>query len=111
MQCADDLKQAGGMNVNIRILCIGILALSMTTGAALSKRGDGTSALDDSAMMSPFYMDASMTTLKPEADFTAAWKALKDEDRADMLADCNDDVLKAKHADFCEIGFQLGGHQ
>ncbi|UVC18627.1 CBM9 family sugar-binding protein [Mesorhizobium onobrychidis] len=97
--------------MKIKIICIGVLALSVTTGAALSKRADGTSALDDAATMSPFYTDASMTTLKPEADFTAAWKALKDEDRADMLADCNDDVLKAKHPDFCQMGFQLGGHQ
>ena len=88
--------------MKIKILCIGILALSMTTGAALSRRGDGTSALDDTAMMSPFYTDASMTTLKPEADFTAAWKALKDEDRADMIRDCGDEDLESQACRFLQ---------
>ena len=97
--------------MKIKILCIGILALSMTTGAALSKRADGTSALDDSAMMSPFYMDSSMKTMKPDADFTTAWKAMKPEDAADMITDCGDATLNAKHAEFCAKAFQLGGHQ
>ncbi|WP_287074637.1 hypothetical protein [Mesorhizobium sp.] len=111
MQSADELNQAGGPIMKIRIICIGVLALSMTTGAALSRRGDGTSALDEATTMAPFYTDASMTTLKPEADFTAAWKALKDEDRTDMIGDCGDDALKAKHGDFCNMANQLGGHQ
>jgi hypothetical protein len=97
--------------MNIKILCVGILALSMTTGAALSKRADGTSSLDDSAMMSPFYSDASMKTTKPDADFTSAWKGLKAEDAADMITDCGDAELNAKHAEFCAKAFQLGGHQ
>lgn len=97
--------------MKIKILCVGILALSMTTGAALSKRADGTSALDDSAMMSPFYTDTSMKTLKPDSDFTDAWKALKDEDARDMITDCGDATLKAKYTEFCAKAFQLGGHQ
>jgi hypothetical protein len=97
--------------MKIRIICIGVLALSMMTSAALSRRSDGTSALDDTAMMSPFYQDASMTSMKPDADFTAAWKSLKDEDRAGMITDCGDAELNAKHAEFCAKAFQLGGHQ
>ena len=97
--------------MKIKILCIGILALSMTTGAALSKRADGTSSLDDSAMMSPFYSDASMKTMKPDADFTAAWKSMKPEDAADIITDCGDAELNARHQEFCGKAFQLGGHQ
>jgi hypothetical protein len=97
--------------MKIKILCIGILALSMMTSAALSKRGDGTSALDDSAMMSPFYSDASMKTMKPDADFTNAWQSMKTEDQADIITDCGDAELNARHQEFCAKAFQLGGHQ
>jgi hypothetical protein len=70
------------MVMNTKMLCMGAMALSMMTGAALAAGQSGTSALDDPAKMSPFFTNAGMKTMKPEADFMAAWMAMTEEDRA-----------------------------
>jgi hypothetical protein len=97
------------MTMNLKMICMGAMALSMMTGAALAGGRSGESALDDPGTMAPFYTDTSMTTLKPEADFGAAWTALKDEDRAGMMEDCSDEAIAKAHGDFCNMTNQLGG--
>jgi hypothetical protein len=88
-----------------KMLCMGAMALSMMTGAALA----GGGALDEPTKMSPFYTAADMKTLKSEAEFKAAWTALKAEDRAGLMKECGDaDVFKA-HNDFCQQATKLGG--
>jgi len=93
--------------MNIKMLCLGAMALAMTTGAALAS--GNTSALDDPAKMSPFFTDAGMKTMKSEADFKAAWMAMKEEDRAGMMKECGDEAIAKAHDNFCKMTKQLGG--
>ena len=93
--------------MNIKMLCLGAMALAMTTGAALAS--GNTSALDDPAKMSPFFTDAGMKTMKSEADFKAAWMAMKEEDRAGMMKECGDEAIAKAHDNFCTMTKQLGG--
>jgi len=91
------------MIMKVKIICVGAMALSMITGAALAAGG----ALDEPTKMAPFYTAADMKTLKSEADFKAAWAALKEEDRAEMKTECSDAAIVAAHGDFCT----MVGHQ
>jgi hypothetical protein len=91
------------MIMNLKMLCMGAMALSMMTGVALSAGG----ALDEPTKMAPFYTAADMKTLKSEEEFKAAWQTLKEEDRAEMKAECSDAAIVAAHGDFCE----MVGHQ
>ncbi|MHA6646255.1 hypothetical protein [Mesorhizobium sp. A623] len=93
--------------MNIKMLCLGALALSLTSGAAFAA-GDGTSALDNQEMMSPFYTDSGMKTMKSDEEFKAAWMAMKQEDREKMSKECDTDTEKL-HNDFCAKTKQLGG--
>jgi hypothetical protein len=95
--------------MNMKMLCIGAMALTMMTGAALAGGSTGTSALDDPAKMSPFFTDAGMKTMKSEAEFKAAWMAMKDEDRAGMMKECGDAAIAKAHDNFCKMTKQLGG--
>jgi hypothetical protein len=95
--------------MKIKMLCMGAMALTMITGAALAGSTSGTSALDDPAKMSPFFTDAGMKTMKPAEEFKAAWMSMKEEDRASMLKDCGDNVIGKSHDDFCKMTKQLGG--
>ncbi|CAN7182233.1 hypothetical protein [Mesorhizobium sp. LjNodule214] len=91
--------------MSLKMLCTGAMALSMMTGAALAGKGGG--ALDEPTKMAPFYTAADMKTLKSEADFKAAWTALKDEDRAAITQECGDIATAQTHGDFCT----MVGHQ
>lgn len=95
--------------MNVKMLTLGAMALALMTGSALAAGDKGTSALDDSAKMAPFYTDKDMKTLKSEADFKAAWMALTDDDRASMKKDCGDEVIAKEHDNFCKMTKQLGG--
>ena len=95
--------------MNIKMLCMGAMALTMMTGAALAGTTTGTSALDDPAKMSPFFTDAGMKTMKPAEEFKVAWLAMKEEDRAGMTKDCGDEAIAKAHDDFCKMTKQLGG--
>ena len=69
--------------MNVKMLCLGALALSLCGGAAFAA-GSGSSALDNSEMMKPFYTDSTMKTMVPEAEFKAAWmKMSKTRPRSD----------------------------
>ena len=93
----------------LKMLTMGAMALAMMTGAALAGSGTGTSALDDPAKMSPFFTDAGMKTMKSEAEFKAAWMAMKEEDRAGMMKECGDEAIAKAHDNFCKMTKQLGG--
>ncbi len=48
-----------------------------------------------------------MKTMKPEADFKAAWMAMSEEDRTSMS--CSDEGNAKEHNDFCAMTKKLGG--
>lgn len=93
--------------MNLKMLTMGAMALAMMTGSALA--AGNTSALDDPAKMSPFFTDAGMKTMKSEAEFKAAWMAMKEEDRAGMMKECGDEAIAKSHDNFCKMTKQLGG--
>ena len=95
--------------MNIKMFCMGAVALSMMTGAALAGASTGTSALDDPAKMSPFFTDAGMKTMRPMEEFKVAWMAMKEDDRNGMMKECGDEAIAKTHDDFCKMTKQLGG--
>ena len=93
--------------MNLKMLTMGAMALAMMTGSALA--AGNTSALDDPAKMSPFFTDAGMKTMKSDAEFKAAWMAMKEEDRTGMMKECSDEAIAKSHDNFCKMTKQLGG--
>lgn len=94
------------------MICLGAMALSMVSGVSLAAGTEtGTSALDDPAKVEPFYTDSS--TLRSDDEFTAAWKALTDEDRMAMTKVCDEEAANANaantHPEFCSSVKKLGG--
>ena len=89
--------------MNLKMLCMGAIALSMMTGASLVG-----GALDEPTKMSSFYTAADMKTLKSDDDFKVAWTTLKDEDRAAMMKECGDAEIFKAHNDFCQKATRLG---
>jgi hypothetical protein len=94
--------------MNIMTLCMGALAFSLTGGAALAA-GNGSSALDNSEMMKPFYTDATMKTMVPEEQFKAAWMKMSQTDQAAVMKECSDAAIAKEHDNFCAMTKQLGG--
>jgi hypothetical protein len=106
----DDLKSnQEELIMNIKMLCMGAMALTMMSGAAFAGTATGTSALDDPAKMSPFFTDAGMKTMKSDADFKTAWMTMSEEDRAGMMKECGDEAIAKANDDFCKMTKQLGG--
>ena len=100
--------------MNIKMICLGAMALSMAAGSAFAAAGgSGTSALDDPAKMQPFYTDTSMKTLRGDDDFIKAWKALTPDDQTAMAKACEDESKNANptntHPEFCSNVKQIGG--
>ena len=94
--------------MNIKMLCMGAMALTMMSGAALAGGSTGTSALDDPAKMTPFFTDAGMKTMKPAEEFKVAWLAMKENDRAGIMKDCGDKTIAKSHSNFCKMTKQVG---
>ncbi|ESY89904.1 hypothetical protein NKI51_09995 [Mesorhizobium australicum] len=99
--------------MNIKMICLGAMALSMATGSALAGSNTGTSALDDPAKMKPFYTDSGMKTMVGNDDFVKAWKALTPEDQTAMKTACADESKNANptntHPEFCSSVKLNGG--
>lgn len=100
--------------MSYKMICLGAMALSMVSGVSFAAGTEtGTSALDDPAKMQPFYTDSSMKTLRSDDEFTAAWKALTDEDRMAMTKVCDEEMANANaantHPEFCSNVKKLGG--
>ncbi|WP_258591892.1 hypothetical protein [Mesorhizobium sp. AR07] len=49
-------------------------------------------------MMAPFFTDASMKTMKPEADMKKAWAGMAKADQDKMMKECNDAAMSKPHA-------------
>ncbi|MFC3324524.1 hypothetical protein [Mesorhizobium cantuariense] len=95
--------------MNIKMICLGAMALSIVGGAAFAK----TSALDDPAKMQPFYTDSGMKTMVSNDDFVKAWKALTPDDQTAMMKACEDEAKDAtaanSHPEFCSSVKANGG--
>lgn len=89
--------------MNIKNVCLGALAATVLAGAALA------GALDEPKMMSPFFTDASMKTMKSDADMKKVWAAMAKGDQDKMMKECNDAAMSKPHAKFCEKLKALGG--
>ncbi|TIV07702.1 MAG: hypothetical protein E5W00_15000, partial [Mesorhizobium sp.] len=73
--------------MNIKAICLGAFALSVLGGVAFA------GALDSPSNMQPFYADASMKTMKSDAEFKAAWNAMSKDKRNAMKRECNDAAM------------------
>ena len=62
--------------MNIKTICLGAFALSVLGGVAFA------GSLDEPSNMQPFFTDASMKTMKPKAEFKAAWDAMSKDKQA-----------------------------
>ncbi|MCA0032576.1 hypothetical protein [Mesorhizobium sp. B263B2A] len=89
--------------MTIKAICLGALALSVLTGVSLA------GALDEPSNMQPFFTDASMKTMKPEAEFKAAWGAMAKDKQDAMMKECQDAAMSKPHAEFCANLKALGG--
>jgi hypothetical protein len=94
--------------MKIKMLCLGALALSLTSGAAFAA-GSGTSALDNQEMMKPFYTDSTMKTMQPMEEVKAAWMKMSKDDQAKVTKECGDEAIAKAHDNFCATTKQLGG--
>lgn len=81
--------------MNIKNIVLGALALAMVSGTAFA------GALDEPANMAPFFTDASMKTMKSEADFKAAWASTAKDKQDTMMKECQDAAMSKPHAEFC----------
>lgn len=89
--------------MNFKNICLGALALSMVSGVALA------GALDNPDNMAPFFTDSSMKTMKPMAEFKAAFMAMPKEKQDAMMKECQDAAMSKPHAEFCGNLNTLGG--
>ena len=89
--------------MNIKNIFLGAMALSMISGVALA------GALDEPDNMAPFFTDSSMKTMKPEADFKAAWAAMPKDKQDMMMKECQDAAMSKPHAEFCANLMAYGG--
>ena len=90
--------------MNIKMICLGAFALASVSGTAFA------GALDQPDMMSPFYTDNTMKTMKSDDDLKAAWSGMKKEDQDAMKSDCNDTTMRAQHTEFCSTMGRLWGN-
>jgi hypothetical protein len=91
------------MDMNIKMLCLGAMALSTLCGSALA------GALDNPDTMTPFFTDSGMKTMRSEAEFKAARTTMSETDRASVWKECSDETIAQQHNDFCKMTKQLGG--
>ncbi|RTL98106.1 MAG: hypothetical protein EKK31_26220 [Hyphomicrobiales bacterium] len=91
--------------MNIKNILLGTMALSMISGVALA------GALDEPDNMAPFFTDAGMKTMKPEADFKAAWASMPKDKQDTMMKECQDAAMSKPHAEFCANLMMYAGHK
>ena len=89
--------------MNIKNIFLGAMALSMISGVAFA------GALDEPDNMAPFFTDSSMKTMKPEADFKAAWASTAKDKQDMMMKECQDAAMSKPHAEFCADLKAYGG--
>ncbi|MBA3448645.1 MAG: hypothetical protein H0T56_13785 [Pseudaminobacter sp.] len=106
--------------MNLKMLSIAALALTLSSGAfaqtnppidnpadpsAQDKQNPTvdptvTNALDDPAMMTPFYTDDTMTTMRPVEEMRTAWTTMTPENQALMQQNC-ETTESIKYKEFC----------
>jgi hypothetical protein len=90
--------------MNIKIFCLGAtFALSAFGGVVFA------GALDVVDNIRPFYVDASMKTLKPTPEFKATFMAMPQNTRAMIMKECNDAAQSKPYAEFCANVNALAG--
>lgn len=89
--------------MNIKAICLGAFALSVVSGVSFA------GILDEPDSMRPFFTDASMKTMKPAAEFKAAWDAMSKDKQDAMMKECQDAAMSKAHAEFCGNLNTLGG--
>lgn len=100
---AVDYQQGKNQLMNVKNIFLGALALSMVGGVAFA------GALDEPDNMAPFFTDSSMKTMKPMAEFKAAFMAMPKEKQDAMMKECQDAAMSKPHAEFCGNLNMLGG--
>jgi hypothetical protein len=96
-------NREGNHLMNLKNICLGALALAMVSGTAFA------GALDEPDNMAPFFTDAGMKTMKPKADFKAAWNSMAKDKQDAMMKECQDAAMSKPHAEFCANLQALGG--
>lgn len=93
------------------ILAITSVAFLLASGAAMAQTDAGSAnpdtttsdkqmSIEDPAMMAPFYTDATMSTLRAEAELKAAWDAMTADQQTQMKKDC-ETATSVKGKEFC----------
>ena len=59
-----------------------------------------TNSLEDTNLMTPFFTDDTMTTMRPMEEMKSAWAAMSEENRTTMLRDCEGNQ-SIKYREFC----------
>lgn len=90
--------------MNLKNICLGALALSMVSGFAFAG-----GILDSPDLMSPFFTDSGMKTMKPMEEMKAAFMAMPKDKQEAMMKECMDTASAKSHADFCVAINTLGG--
>ena len=93
-----------------KILAVTSVAFMLASGVAFAQTqpapaGDPNAAdklqsISDPAVMTPFYTDASMATLRTDDEIKAAWAALTAEQQTTMTAECQA-ATSIKQQEFC----------
>ncbi|QPC87259.1 hypothetical protein GA830_11290 [Mesorhizobium sp. NBSH29] len=88
-----------------------IAAVAMTLGGAAfaqtATTGAGTDpapqmkVLSDKTMMTPFYTDDTMTTMRTDDEMSTIFKGLKDDQQVTMKEECKLAATMDQYKDFC----------
>jgi hypothetical protein len=70
------------------------------TGPAPAVDPTTTSSLENTNLMSPFFTDDTMTTMRPMEEMKSAWAAMSEENRTTMIRDCEGNE-SIKYREFC----------
>ena len=82
--------------MNFKTTCFGAVAATVLAGAAFA------GALDEPAMMAPFYTDTTLQTMKSDAEMKAAWDAMPKANKDNMMRECQDAAMSKPYAVFCD---------
>ncbi len=98
--------------MTLKSLALAAATLAMLSGAAIAQSSDvdqtktntvsptGSTALEDKTLMTPFYTDDSMTTLRTGDEFNAAFNAMSSEDKERVRSECANSTSPREA--FCE---------
>lgn len=89
--------------MNIKTVCISALAATVLAGGALA------GALDEPAMMAPFFTDSSLKTMKSDDEMKKVWAGMPKTYQDNMMRECQDAAMSKPYAVFCEKLKALGG--